>query len=211
MPHHLVMSSYEQRIEAALAASRAAAPITHPGVKGSAREIFLRELLAPLLPPTFASGTGHIIDSTGRTSGEIDVVVYDRSVMPPLLFSQTASLGLFPVEACVYAIEVKSVATLKHWRDATMRARSVARLAYQPDVFGNARQNQVVPAMFCFASNLRQGPAAAAELERWQQISSPSLIRGLGGASCRLRGRPGLRRALVSGALVMVPSNGKSP
>jgi hypothetical protein len=169
VPNPIVKGSFELRIEAALASARHAAAIKHPGLKGEVREILVRELLRPLLPPTFSFGTGKIIDSHGAESDQIDVVVYDRAVMPPMLFAETALLGLFPIEACVYAIEVKSEATPATWREASENAASLGRLTPLSTVAGVARPDPVIPMLFAFQSNLKSHPDTDAELARWRK------------------------------------------
>jgi hypothetical protein len=166
-----IRSSYELRIQAALAGARHAAAINHPGLQGEVREILVRELLRPLLPPTFALGTGKIVDHLGNESDQIDVVIYDRAVMPPLLFSQTAVLGLFPVEACVYAIEVKSTATAATWAQASRNATSLLRLARLIPPGGQIYP-PVLPMFFAFDSNLKSPASQRGELKRWNRFNN---------------------------------------
>src|SRR6266478_341587 len=94
------------RIQSAVAASRAIDSIAHEGLKGRIREIFVNDLIAPLLPSFVGLGTGKIIDSEGGQSGECDVIVYDRDLMPPLLLGQREAL--FPIESVLFSIEVKT-------------------------------------------------------------------------------------------------------
>jgi hypothetical protein len=102
------------QVERAIAMARAAASIRHPGVKGQIREILITQVLRPLLPMQIGVGTGHIICLDGKTiSKQHDMVLYDRRLVAPLMFDQ--SLGLFPVEAVLATIEVKS----------TLRARAL--------------------------------------------------------------------------------------
>jgi hypothetical protein len=172
MPNSLVHGSFELRVKAALANADHATAIRHPGLKGELREILVRELLQPLLPPTFAFGTGKIIDSQGGESDQIDVVIYDRAVLPPILFSERALDGLFPIEACVYAIEVKSKMTSDTWRKASANAASINRLTYLPTAAGPPRPVGVVPMLFAFKSNLSSSPSKDAERTRWRKLVS---------------------------------------
>jgi hypothetical protein len=82
------------RITAAVAAAQAAARVTHQGLKGQLREIFVRELLRPLLPVYIGLGSGQIITADNRHSPQQDVVVYDTRLLPPFLADPT--IGLFP-------------------------------------------------------------------------------------------------------------------
>lgn len=109
------------RIAAAIGEARAASAIPHQGVKGQVREILIRELFQPLLPADFGVGHGHIVSSVeGKVSRERDVVIYDRRLVPPVLYER--SLGLFPVECTLAAIEVKSRLTREELRDADAKA-----------------------------------------------------------------------------------------
>jgi len=94
------------RINAAVAAAQAAAKMSHQGLKGQLREIFVRELLRPLLPVYIGLGTGQIITARNKYSPQQDVVVYDTRLLPPFLADP--SIGLFPIESVLYSIEVKS-------------------------------------------------------------------------------------------------------
>src|SRR5690242_1590665 len=107
--------------------------MNHPGLEGEVREILVADLLRPLLPPGIEVGTGKTVDHKGGVSKEIDVVIYDRAVMPALLFSPASRLGAFPVEACIYAIEVKTTSTAAELRKTASNARCVSALTYIPE------------------------------------------------------------------------------
>lgn len=172
MPNPLFVHDLELRIESALAAARHAADLEHPGLTGTVREILVRELIRPLLPPHIAVGNGKIVDHRGNASGEVDIVIYDRSVLPPLLYGQGGTLGVFPVEACLYAIQVKSTSSLANVRDVIRHGRSLADLVYLREACGPQGNpaRRVIPAYFAFATDLTTEPTPAAipEVERWQ-------------------------------------------
>jgi hypothetical protein len=70
-------------------------------------EILVRDLFRPLLPAHIGVGAGHIIDSNSvAQSKEMDVIIYDRSIIPPVLID--GELGFFPIESVLYVIEVKT-------------------------------------------------------------------------------------------------------
>jgi hypothetical protein len=82
------------KIAGAIADARAASNLTHSGVKGSVLEILISKLFRPLLPSDIGVGTGQIIEQhSGRTSTQIDVILYDKSIVPPILFDE--STGIF--------------------------------------------------------------------------------------------------------------------
>src|SRR5882724_8559046 len=83
-----------------------AAAVEHPGLVGRIREVTIERLLAPMLPAGFQAGTGKVVNNRGDQSNEVDIVIYNGSVLPPVLYSQRD--GVFPIESSYYAIEVKS-------------------------------------------------------------------------------------------------------
>ena len=77
----------EAAAERALAAAKHAGAIEHAGLKRRAREIFVSELLPPVLSPTMNVCTGVIIDTNDGQSKQTDVIVFDRRIAPPLQLS----------------------------------------------------------------------------------------------------------------------------
>src|SRR5437667_7939031 len=80
----------------ALASNESA--LQHQGVKGRFRELLIDNLLTPWLPPYSACGTGMIIaaENKVRQSTQDDIVIYDRSLAPPVLVSSNhAPEGVF--------------------------------------------------------------------------------------------------------------------
>jgi hypothetical protein len=130
MTNPLVTQIVGARVRAALAAAKALTGVEHPLVKGRLRELVVDQLLRPVLPPSFGLGTGVIVDTRGGTAGEIDIVVYNRDILMPLLYGERD--GIFPVEACLYAIEVKSVLERNHIEETISKFRRVSELHRLP-------------------------------------------------------------------------------
>ncbi len=82
MPNNIFRARTIAQIEAALVEYDLSGELGHQGVKGLLREIVVRNLLAPILPPLVEIGTGIIVDAHGKQS------------------SQTASLKLSSTERC---------------------------------------------------------------------------------------------------------------
>ncbi len=80
--------------------------LEHQGEKGLLRETFLRRLLEAVLPPHFGVGSGLVVDSENRQSGQIDLLIYDKRLLPPIL--EQNGHGIYPVDAVLRVIEVKS-------------------------------------------------------------------------------------------------------
>jgi hypothetical protein len=93
-------SAYENilrtRVKAAVEMARAVNKIPHAETRGKIREILFTELLRPLLPPNIGIGTGQVIDRLGNMSTQMDFILFDRSIAPPLMIDNT--LGLYPLD-----------------------------------------------------------------------------------------------------------------
>ncbi|QXI57043.1 hypothetical protein HU759_018225 [Pseudomonas sp. OE 28.3] len=80
--------------------------LDHNGEKGSFRETFVKELIQLFLPIQFGVGSGVIIDLWGRQSPQVDLLIYDRRTMPPIL--ETDGRGIYPFDSVLRVLEVKS-------------------------------------------------------------------------------------------------------
>ena len=72
--------------------------VQHLGLRGRFRELLVAELLQPWLPPYVACGSGMIIDVNNkkRQSTQDDIILFDRSLTPPILATESLSLeGVF--------------------------------------------------------------------------------------------------------------------
>jgi hypothetical protein len=114
----------------------------HFGDRGTIRQIVLERLIRPLLPMSFDLGTGTIVDALGQKSGQTDIVVYSREILPRILYSERD--GVFPVEASLFAIEVKSRLTADEVRDAIGKAERINNLAYMSGRYDEANTNHAV-------------------------------------------------------------------
>jgi hypothetical protein len=147
-----------KRIAAAKYAAEEVAGTTHLGLRGRFREIFVNDLLSPLLLPGQFVGTGVIVDSVGGESAQTDIVVCDKSILPPTLFNEQE--GYFPLEACLYAIEVKSRLNSNELKESIEKANRLWSLRPLVDPF------RPVPVLFAFGSDLRTGDMED-ELDRY--------------------------------------------
>jgi hypothetical protein len=153
-------------------------------VKGQIREILTRELFRPLLPADLGVGHGHIVSSVeGRVSRERDVVIYDRRLVPPVLYER--SLGLFPLECTLATIEVKSRLTREELRDADGKAGELFEFRYQSGAAadalppGGTSVERLIDAVFALDTDLAAG--GMTELERYQSMPErhPEALRKL--------------------------------
>lgn len=103
------------------------ATITHDGVMGDVIEShWIVDFLARYLPDRYAVTSGIVIDSLGKTSDQIDVIIYDNQYTPTLLSQGTHR---FVTAEAVYAVlEVKPKIDKVLMEYAGAKAASVRRL-----------------------------------------------------------------------------------
>lgn len=165
MPNKIFRNKLRNSITYAINEARDASEVEHPGLKGRIRELVTSQLLQPLLPAGYEIGTGKIIDRNGGQSSEVDVVIYNRTVLPPILYSGID--GMFPVESCYYALEVKSRVTASEVQDAIKKGRALAALAHDgAAVEGRKYLTPVVMVLFAFDTDLAD---ESSELDRYKK------------------------------------------
>jgi hypothetical protein len=71
---------FDRKVQDLLNLYETTGSISHPGEKGTFREILVRSVLSSLLPPHFGLGTGIIVDKWGRQSRQTDIIVFDKRV-----------------------------------------------------------------------------------------------------------------------------------
>jgi hypothetical protein len=152
------------QINYAVKESENAAQVEHPGLVGRIRELAASHIFGPSLPSGFEIGTGKICDRTGTQSGETDLIIYNKGILPPVMYSERD--GVFPVEACFYSIEVKSKSTASTIQDAIQKGKQILQLDYE-----NASADRplnisvVVLTYFAFDSDLSD--SGMSELQRY--------------------------------------------
>jgi len=110
-------------IERRLATARRA--FAHPGTKGDASEGVWLELLDIYLPNRYQAIKGHVVDSNGKFSEQIDVLVFDRQYSPFIFRFQGQTIipaesvyAAFEAKQSISAAEVeyaqKKIATVRH-------------------------------------------------------------------------------------------------
>lgn len=160
-------------------AARALGSVAHNGLKGALREVVVRDLIQPLLPPGFLVGSGQIISAWGQLSGQIDIVVADGRVLPPILFERAQ--GFFPIEAVVATIEVKSVLTSTELQLAHASALKVSSFIHasplgQQGHLPEQKVEHVISFLLAFSTDL--APGGKSELQRYGEkycASEPSI------------------------------------
>jgi hypothetical protein len=117
------------RIKKALEDSNVASNYDNQVLKGRAREIFVSDLLVPFLDRSYGVCSGIIIDGMDKQSKQIDIIIYDSKILPPIML--TAGEGVIPYEAVLGTIEVKSNLDNRELNKSIENARSIKVLNFE--------------------------------------------------------------------------------
>jgi hypothetical protein len=170
MAHDLIQSRFRNAVTAALSKFEETAKLDHAGLKGRIREIFVKDLLRPILSADFVAGSGLVVDSIGGTSREADVVIFDRFHVPAVLYKEDE--GYFPIEGVCYYGEIKSKLTKPELRDALEKFRTFTAL----NPLLNAKGQKLWPPRFLFAwSSDLTGNDIESELDRYIDVDDAAL------------------------------------
>lgn len=119
-----ILDGLQAQLEGSLRGSREAIP--HPGARGEASEDDWIRVLKGHLPQRYQADRAFVIDSSGATSDQIDIVIYDRQYSP-LLYNRT-NHRFIPAESVYGVLEVKQDINRDHILYAGQKAASVRRL-----------------------------------------------------------------------------------
>lgn len=111
-------------IEHRLSSSRKA--MGHPVLKGDASEAVWLEMLQTYLPRRYSAERATVVDSAGRFSQQIDVVIFDRQYSPFIFSFQGQKV--VPAESVYAVFEAKQSITLQQVQYAQEKVQSVRRL-----------------------------------------------------------------------------------
>jgi hypothetical protein len=98
----------------------------HPGAKGDGSEKVWIKLFTNYLPKRYAASKATVVDSRGKFSDQIDVVLYDRQYTP-LIFELEGEI-VVPAEAVYAVFESKQEINAQHIAYAQKKAKSVRKL-----------------------------------------------------------------------------------
>jgi hypothetical protein len=186
-----------ERVRCALESAKSATDLEHAGVKGALREALIADLFRPLLPTDIGLATGILISSENQQSAQQDIVIFDRRVLPPLLFQGPA---LIPVESALATIEVKSCLSATELKRAQANALSIRALSmlsghrdehgkYVDPIILDDSGNTVrgfshqasAPSPYVFALDSDLSTTGKTELERHAEVcgDDPHVLRGI--------------------------------
>jgi len=163
-PHYTKLA--ESIIQFALSRSKAASELMHSGLRGRAREIFAKDLLTPFLSPNIGTCTGIVVDSNCGSSHQIDIIIYDKTLIPSLMF--TGEEGIVPYESVLATVEVKSTLTRYELKKSIKNAHSVKNL--QPDFAEVMPETLVKSSPLCFVFSFSSDSKPKKELSRLEEV-----------------------------------------
>jgi len=126
MPESVLALNVIDLVENCIRKAALASKVEHHGLAGDIREIFLSDLLIPLLPQDFKIGTGKIIDRKGELSQQTDIIIYNRKRFPAIMFD--SKKGIFPIDSVYYSIEVKTTVTATELKNTIEKAKTLRQL-----------------------------------------------------------------------------------
>lgn len=97
---------FSSKVEQLWSLYKATVNVSHSGEKGSFRELFVRSLVSSMIPFHYGVGSGVVVDKWGRQSPQVDLLIYDKRLLPPLL--EGVGHGIYPFDSVLRVIEVKS-------------------------------------------------------------------------------------------------------
>jgi hypothetical protein len=98
----------------------------HPGTKGNATENVWLELLQAYLPKRYQAAGGHVVDSNGNFSDQIDILIFDRQYSPFIFNFEGQTV--VPAESVYAAFEVRQTINAPNVDYAQKKLLSVRRL-----------------------------------------------------------------------------------
>lgn len=130
--------------------------LPHKGLRGRFRELLIDNILVPWLPPYTQCGTGMIIaaENLFRESTQDDIIIYDRSLVPPVLASSLhAPEGIFLYNSVLARVEVKSTLTRADIRAFVSSSLEIAKLKHSVQAGCDTPFTSTFNFLFAFASD----------------------------------------------------------
>ncbi len=164
------------RISACLTDACAAGELSHNPTLGRRREASLASLVKATLPGDLDVGNGIIVDAADGQSPQTDIIVYCPSLLPPLLWGKTDE-GMYPIDGCIFAIEVKSTLSAQKLQEAIDSAGALRRLKMKEQHRTELGLYYPPPAtvLFAYATDLK-GSDIHAELYRYAERDDAAFV-----------------------------------
>lgn len=122
----IFLSAFRQRSKELFVDDEKANALRHPGEFGTYRENITADFLRCFLPQHLEIDTGFVVNAREGVSKQIDLVVYNPTMTPPL--ESKRRQRFYPVETVVAAGEVRSDLDKRSLRDGLRRLAAVKEL-----------------------------------------------------------------------------------
>jgi hypothetical protein len=156
-----------------LARADHASQLQHQGIKGRFRELLVNDMLRPWLPPYVSCGTGMVIaaENKVRQFTQDDIIVYDRSLVPPVLAADGyAQEGVFLYNSVLMRIEVKSTLTRNDIRTFVAASLEVGNLEVSVQSGTNGPFEGAYNLLFAYESDAQGKEDADFQLRRVTEV-----------------------------------------
>jgi hypothetical protein len=168
VPNAIYRDRIINNIQYAVSEAHSAAQVKHSGLIGRIRELAAEKILQPVLPAAFDIGTGKIADRNAALSAEVDLVIYNRDLLPSLMYSDRD--GIYPIESTYYAFEIKSTCSASNLVDAIEKAGQIIALDHSRKESYPGNKSPAVLVFFAFGSDLSLD--GKTELARYKELDS---------------------------------------
>ncbi len=152
-----------------------------PGV-----EDIVREELSTLLPERYSVAAGVVNDRNGKTAGDCDLIIRDKTWSPAIKLGATIDSRRFhfPVEGVYAAVEIKRSLGTTELDGAMEKLVRISRLERPPNPYGHITENQHIQDFdrpehilnplhtVVFATGLKDGNTFAEIAQRFGDINS---------------------------------------
>ena len=157
--HVIALAEHESRLQ-------------HLGLKGRFRELLIDNILTPWLPPYVSCGTGMIIaaENKRRDSTQDDIIIYDKSLAPPVLASNSAPEGVFLLNSVLARVEVKSTLRRKDAKDFVKSSLEIADMKFSVRPNCVSALESPFNLLFAFASDAKGGDDPDFEVKRLHEV-----------------------------------------
>lgn len=99
--------------------------IQHNLEDGKYREYLVKKILSNIVPSKYEITNGFVVDSDNNKSDEMDIIIYDKSYVPPF-FNETYTV--VPIESVIAVIQVKTTLTWKELKSSIDNLNSIDKL-----------------------------------------------------------------------------------
>lgn len=130
--------------------------VPHNSTKGTLNEQSLHKILTSFLPSRYSIGSGLVIDSFGRRSRQVDLIVFDEFHMSKLF--RTTSQVLFPVETVFACIEVKTSVSKADLNEIAQENQHINQLKHSVPFINHLSPSKSLPSAIEFSELTTRPP-----------------------------------------------------